>query len=132
MRIAYKGPTRRMRRVTWDDNFPVLSPLLSPTVLASQFPTTAKWRYFLYVDMCVQHAQSLSHIQLIPIPWTTVVYQAPLSMEFSRQEYWSGLPFPVLGIFLTQGLNLCLLNLLPWQADSIQTYPLYFSELKLL
>ena len=27
------------------------------------------------------------------IPWT-VVYQAPLSMEFSRQKYWSGLPFP--------------------------------------
>ena len=27
------------------------------------------------------------------IPWT-VVHQAPLSMEFSRQEYWSGLPFP--------------------------------------
>ena len=29
-------------------------------------------------------------------PWT-VVPQAPLSMEFSRQEYWSGLPFPSLG-----------------------------------
>ena len=27
-------------------------------------------------------------------PWTTVALQAPLSMEFSRQEYWSGLPFP--------------------------------------
>ena len=34
--------------------------------------------------------------QLCPaleIPWT-VAHQAPLSMEFSRQEYWSGLPFP--------------------------------------
>ena len=30
------------------------------------------------------------------IPWT-VVHQAPLSMEFSRQEYWSELPFPTLG-----------------------------------
>ena len=30
---------------------------------------------------------------------------APLSMEFSRQEYWSGLPFPSLGIFPTQGWN---------------------------
>ena len=29
-------------------------------------------------------------------PWT-VAYQAPWSMEFSRQEYWSGLPFPSLG-----------------------------------
>ena len=31
-------------------------------------------------------------------PWT-VAYQAPLSMEFSRQEYWSGLPFPPPRIF---------------------------------
>ena len=29
-------------------------------------------------------------------PWT-VAYQAPLSMEFSRQEFWSGLPFPIPG-----------------------------------
>ena len=31
--------------------------------------------------------------QLIATPWT-VPCQAPLSMEFSKQEYWSGLPFP--------------------------------------
>ena len=37
--------------------------------------------------------------------WTDVACQALLSMGFSRQEYWSGLPFPPLGIFLTQGLN---------------------------
>ena len=35
----------------------------------------------------------------------TVVQQAPLSMEFSSQEYWSGLSFFFQGIFLTQGLN---------------------------
>ena len=33
--------------------------------------------------------KSLSHVQLFAIPWT-VAHQAPLSMEFSRQEYWSG------------------------------------------
>ena len=32
-----------------------------------------------------------------------VAHQAPLSMRFSRQEYWSGLPFPTPGIFVTQG-----------------------------
>ena len=37
-------------------------------------------------------------------PWT-IAYQAPLSMEFSRQGYWSGLPFPSPGIFPTQGSN---------------------------
>ena len=39
-------------------------------------------------------AQSLNCVQLFMTPWT-VAYQAPLSMEFSRQEYWSGLPFPI-------------------------------------
>ena len=36
--------------------------------------------------------KSLSRVQLFATPWT-VAYQAPLSMGFSRQEYWSGLPF---------------------------------------
>ena len=35
----------------------------------------------------------LSRVQLFATPWT-VARQAPLSMGFSRQEYWSGLPFP--------------------------------------
>ena len=37
--------------------------------------------------------QSLSRVRLFVTPWT-VAYQAPPSMEFSRQEYQSGLPFP--------------------------------------
>ena len=37
--------------------------------------------------------KSLSHVRLFVTPGT-VAYQAPPSMEFSRQEYWSGLPFP--------------------------------------
>ena len=37
------------------------------------------------------------------------------SVGFSRQEYWSGLPFPVQEIFLTQGSNLRFLGLLHWQ-----------------
>ena len=37
--------------------------------------------------------KSLSRVQLFRTPWT-ISYQAPLSMEFSRPEYWSGLPFP--------------------------------------
>ena len=38
----------------------------------------------------------LSHVQLFATPWT-VVFQAPLLMEFSRQEYWSELLFPTPG-----------------------------------
>ena len=37
--------------------------------------------------------RSLSRVQLFATPWT-VAHQAPPSMGFSRQEYWSGLPFP--------------------------------------
>ena len=37
--------------------------------------------------------KSLSRVRLLAIPWTAA-YQAPLSMGFSRQEYWSGLPLP--------------------------------------
>ena len=39
-------------------------------------------------------------------------------MGFSRQEYWSGLSFPLQGIFPSQGSNPCLLCLLHWQAGS--------------
>ena len=38
-------------------------------------------------------AKSLSRVRLFVTPWT-VAYEVPPSMEFSRQEYWSGLPFP--------------------------------------
>ena len=39
------------------------------------------------------YVQSLSCVRLFVIPWT-VACQAPLSMGFSKQKYWSGLPFP--------------------------------------
>ena len=51
------------------------------------FPTCCM-RFFYKLHACVQ---SLSCVQLSTAPWT-VAHQAPLSMEFFRQEYWSGLP----------------------------------------
>ena len=47
--------------------------------------------------------ESLSHVQLFAIPWT-VAYQAS-SMGFSRQEYWSGLPFPSPGDLPDPGIK---------------------------
>ena len=41
----------------------------------------------------VYSSQPLSRVRLLATPWT-VAHQAPMSMGFSRQEYWSGLPFP--------------------------------------
>ena len=46
----------------------------------------------------------LSRVQLFAVPWT-VAYQAPLSLEFSRQEYWSGLPFPLPGDLSYPGIK---------------------------
>ena len=46
-----------------------------------------------------------SHIQLFMTLWT-VDHQAPLSMGFSRQEYWSGLPFPTPGDLPDPGIKL--------------------------
>ena len=46
----------------------------------------------------------LSCVQLFATPWI-VAYKAPLSMEFSRQEYWSGLPFPSPGDLPKPGIE---------------------------
>ena len=48
--------------------------------------------------------KSLSRVRLFATPWT-VAYKGPLSMEFSRQEYWSGLPFPSPGDLPDPGIE---------------------------
>ena len=53
--------------------------------------------------MCVG-TQSLSRVQLFVTP-RTVAHQAPPSMGFSRQEYWSGLPFPFPGNLPDPGIE---------------------------
>ena len=52
-----------------------------------------------YVNMCVcvsVHVELFSHVHLFVTPWT-IAHQAPLSMDFSRKEHWSGLLCPSLG-----------------------------------
>ena len=61
----------------------------------------------------------LSHVRLFVTPWT-VAYQASPSMGFSRQEYWSGLPFPSPVDLPDPGIK-------PWspalQADALPSEP---------
>ena len=63
--------------------------------------------YFCFIDStkasdCVKvKVKSLSRVRLFATPWT-VAHQAPPSMGFSRQEYWSGLPFPSLIVWFTK------------------------------
>ena len=54
--------------------------------VAISFSNAWKWKV---------KGKSLSRVRLLATPWTTA-YQAPLSMGFSRQEYWSGVPLPSL------------------------------------
>ena len=61
-------------------------------------PTSAITRVGSFV------VSSLSHVQLFATP-RTVAHQAPLSMGFPRQEYWSGLPFPSPGDLLDPGIE---------------------------
>ena len=52
--------------------------------VATSFSNAWKWKV---------NVKSLSHVRLLATPWTTA-FQAPPSMGFSRQEYWSGVPLP--------------------------------------
>ena len=61
----------------------------------------------------------LTRVLLFVTPWT-VACQAPLSMAFSRQEYWSGLPFPPPGNLPNPGIEPMSLAL---QADSLPSEP---------
>ena len=69
---------------------------------------------FKYI-LCIE----VSHVQLPVTPWT-VAYQAPLSIGFSRQGYWSGLPFPSPGDLPDLGIELRSPAL---QADTLPSEP---------
>ena len=95
-------------------------------MLNKSYPTCQKNSLFHLNDLCLTSEGYLlvmcvlshfSHVQLFATP-RTVAHQAFLPLGFSRQEYWSGLPFPSPGDFLTQGSKLSLLCLLHWQVDS--------------
>ena len=76
MRPHRRQPTRRRR--PWD------SPGKNTGVSCHFLPNAWKWKV---------KEKSLSRVQPSATPWTAA-YQAPPSMGFSRQEYWSGLPLP--------------------------------------
>ena len=64
----------------------------------------------LYIIPACMYAKSIQSFQLFATPWT-VAFQGPLSMGFSRQEYWSGLPFPSPGDLPDSGIEPWLLHL---------------------
>ena len=89
----------------WSDNIAAKSLQLCPTLcdpIDGSPPGSCPWDssgnntgvgcHFLLQCMKVK-VKSLSRVRLLATPWT-VAYQAPLSMGFPRQEYWSGVPLP--------------------------------------
>ena len=64
------------------------------------------------------HEYMLSRVRLFETPWI-IAHQASLSMEFTRQEYWSGLPFPPPEDFPHPGIKTHISDLLHWQVDSL-------------
>ena len=90
---------------------PCLSP--TPRVHSDSCPSSpwchpATSSSIVHFSSCPQFLPA-SESQLFVIPWT-VVYQASLSMGFSRQEYWSGLPFPSPGDLPDTGIKQGLLH----------------------
>jgi len=82
------------------------------SVWQSEIKQKEKNKYSILTYMWNLHACMLSHfscVWLFVTPWT-VAHQAPPSMGFSRQEYWSGLPCPPPGDLPTQGSNPGLLH----------------------
>ena len=67
--------------------------------------------------LCCAVLSHFSCVRLFATPWA-VARQAPLSVGFSRQEYWSGLPYLPPGSLPNPGLKLHLLSLLHWQVVS--------------
>ena len=80
------------------------------------------WRRFGHKRKC----QSLSLVRLFVTPWT-VAHQAPLSMEFSRQEYWSGFQTEMRNMLLETGNVLVALLCLSLRSYGLQSARLCWS-----
>ena len=90
--VVYWPAYRFLRRQLRWSGSPISLRIFQFAVIHSQrlWRNEAEWMFFWLWKVKVK---SLSCVPLFATP-RTVAYEAPLSLEFSRQEYWSGLPFP--------------------------------------
>ena len=77
--------------------FSTTEPLRRPYILVCFTYIYIYIHIYIHTHTHIYKVKSLSHVRLFATPWT-VAYQVPPSMGFSRQEYWSGLPFPSLDL----------------------------------
>jgi len=110
------GFLKLQQKILWLLCYQDLQPLGQPSSMDSfDKHKRRKGRYMLgtgkkWEKRKEKKVELLSRVWLFATPWT-VAYQAPPSMEFSRQEYWSGLPFPSPGHLPDPGLSLSAENL---------------------
>ena len=88
------------------DTISTVSPSIShevmgPDAILTKYLTVLPSNPFFPLCVC---AQSMSCVQLLATPWT-VAHQAPLSMGFHRQDYWSRLIFPTTGDLHNPGMG---------------------------
>ena len=89
-------------------------------------------KYHSFVSSChLSEVKSLSRVQLLATPWT-VAYQAPPSMGFSRQEYWSGVPFRLREIKMSDTYSLFPPFGDPWPSLLLPSQKLSDEELRFL
>ena len=83
----------KLHRMSWIGFWHSVNSIIINIIIIVRLYYSWKWKW-----------KSLSPVQLFATPWTGA-RQAPLSREFSRLEYWSGLPFPSPGDLPNQGLK---------------------------
>ena len=93
---------------------PILGILQARTLewVAISFSNAWKWKV---------KGKSLSRVRLLETPWTAA-YQAPRSMGFSRQEYWSGMPLPSPRPIVYRSINMWCMSFISWFPSSNRSF----------
>ena len=124
-RVRHGWATEQAHRRLWSILMDILIRHMWPSFSTSEKEVECpeKYRYLwgrssLHAHMTMEWMNAKS-LQSCPTHCNPIAHHAPLSMGFSRQEYWVGCHFLLQGIFSTQGLNPCVLHLLHWQMDSL-------------
>ena len=113
-KLSWKCQTKGSGNNNSLDNFKSFN-----TNISAPYPSrTSLWR----LPSLSLGAWVLSHVQLFMTSWTGT-HPTPLSMRFSRQEYWSGLPFPPPGDISHPGIKPSLLRLLDYKWTLIAEPP---------